>query len=300
MSHVIHGAEDSPVPEGPPADFAGQRVCVVPRPRVEAALRQPATRQLTVVDAGYYPHAAGHRRRRDRGSRDVVVIVCVAGRGTLEIDGSSYAVGPSSYAVLPAFVPHAYASSTDAPWTIWWVHLRGAEIGDLTRMLMPEGRPVARIRSADRAVALFDELLSLLERRLSPAHLLAASGVAWQLLTRLAADSALPSEDSPLEKAMHYLEARVDGNIRVGELAALVSLSPSHLTTLFRRATGAGPGAFHTGLKMARARTLLDTTTLPVADVAGEVGYADPLYFSRHFRRHHGVSPTAYRAQAKG
>jgi transcriptional regulator GlxA family with amidase domain len=51
---------------------------------------------------------------------------------------------------------------------------------------------------------------------------------------------------------------------------------------------------------MARARTLLDTTAMPIAEVASAVGYTDPLYFSRHFRRIHGVNPSGYRAQRKG
>jgi AraC family transcriptional regulator, arabinose operon regulatory protein len=291
---------ESPPNVGPPAAFAGQRVSVVPRPQVNVALRQPATRQLTVVDAGYYPLAAGHYRLREKGTRNVIVILCVNGTGTVEIGGTTYQMGPSSYAVLPAFVPHAYRSSTEKPWTIWWVHLLGAEIGDLTRILMHDHKPVVRIRSVDRAVALFDELLALLEKNLSPANILASSGVAWQLLTRLAADSALPNDGSPLERAMQYLENRVDGTIQVGELAALVGVSPSHLSALFRQATGSGPAAYHIATKMARARSLLDTTSLPVAEVAHLSGYADALYFSRHFRRHHGISPSTYRAQAKG
>jgi AraC family transcriptional regulator, arabinose operon regulatory protein len=292
-------SESRAVAEAPVA-FAGQRVSVVPRPQVAQALRQPATRQLTVVDAGYYPSAFGHERRRDKGTRNVIVMLCVSGTGTVEVEGASFQMGPSSYAVLPAFVPHAYRSSQDRPWTIWWVHLLGAEIGDLTRILMRDHRPVVRIRSVDRAVALFDELLALLERNLSPANILASSGVAWQLLTRLAADSSLPNDGSPLERAMQYLENRVDGTIQVGELAALVGVSPSHLSALFRQATGSGPAAFHIAVKMTRARSLLDTTSLPVAEVAHLAGYADALYFSRHFRRHHGISPSTYRAQAKG
>ena len=280
--------------------FPGQRVTVVPRPQVDRALWEPATRQLTVVDAGYYPRAADHFRRRATGTRDLVVLVCTAGSGVVEVAGATYAVGRSMYVVLPAFTPHAYRAAADDPWTIWWVHLRGAEIGELSRVLMPDGRPVARVRSATRAVGLIDELITLLERRLSPAHLLAASGIAWQLLTRLAADAALPADDSPLERAIRFLEERTDGVISVGELASLVGLSSSHLGTLFRRATGAGPAAFHTQLKMARARALLDGTARSVQDVAAEVGYADALYFSRLFRRHHGLSPTAYRAQSKG
>jgi transcriptional regulator GlxA family with amidase domain len=159
---------------------------------------------------------------------------------------------------------------------------------------------VGKLRSWDRVLALFDELVALLEGRLSPAHLLAASGVAWNLLARMSADTVLPAEGSALERAIRYLESRVEGSIRVSELASMVGVSPSHLTALFRESTGGGPGAFHTSLKMARARTLLDTTSMPISEVASAVGYADPLYFSRHFRRIHGVNPSEYRAQRKG
>lgn len=280
--------------------FQNQRLVVVPRPQVEAALNRAATRRLTVTDAGYFPAASGHRRARPRGAPETITILCVAGSGVVRMGRDSHTLAPAACIVIPANQPHEYVTSFDDPWTIWWLHVRGADAADLTSPILGRSQPVTRLRSVDRVVALFDELVSTLERRLSPAHLLTASGIAWHLLARIEADSVLPADGSPLERAMRYLESRVDGNIQVSELAAIVGMSPSHLSALFRRATGGGPGAFHTSLKMARARSMLDTTTMTVAEVAGAVGYPDPLYFSRHFRRVHGVNPTTYRAQHKG
>lgn len=280
--------------------FTNQRLCVVPRPQVAAALAQAGTRRLLVTDAGYFPSAEGHGRARPKGTPETIVILCTAGSGIVTLRGQPHALTPGACIVIPAGVPHQYVTSADNPWTIWWLHVRGNDVADLIELPASQERPVLRLRSLDRVVSLFDELVSLLERRLSPAHLLAASGVAWHLLARIIADSILPAEGSPLERAMRYLEARIDGTIQVKELAALVGMSPSHLSAQFREATGSGPNAFHTSLKMSRARGLLDTTTLPVAEVALGVGYADPLYFSRHFRRIHGMSPTKYRAQHKG
>ncbi|WP_353816213.1 AraC family transcriptional regulator [Agromyces sp. SYSU T00266] len=280
--------------------FEHQRLCVIPRPQVEAALDRPVTRRLMVTDAGYFPAASGHRRVRSRGANETIVILCVAGAGTVRMGSDSHALSPGSCLAIPAHRPHEYQASFEDPWTIWWLHVRGTDAAELTGTLLGNGQPMVRLRSLDRVIALFDELVSLMERRLSPAQLLAASGVAWNLLTRIAADSVLPADGSPLERAMRYLEARVDGSIQVAELASIVGMSPSHLSALFRQATGGGPGAFHTSLKMARARSLLDTTNLTVAEVAAAVGYADPLYFSRHFRRVHGVNPTTYRAHHKG
>lgn len=280
--------------------FENQRLCVVPRPQVEAALGKPGTRRLTVTDAGYFPSAAGHRRARRKGANETIVIVCVAGSGTVRMQDQSYVLSPAACLIIPAQCAHEYQASFDDPWTIWWMHVRGTDAAELTGPTLSPPQPLTRLRSVDRVVALFDELVTLLERRLSPVQLLSASGVAWNLLTRIAADSVQPADGSPLERAMRYLEARVDGTIHVAELAAIVGMSPSHLSALFRQATGGGPAAFHTSLKMARARSLLDTTTLPVAEIAAAVGYVDPLYFSRHFRRVHGMSPTTYRAHHKG
>jgi AraC family transcriptional regulator of arabinose operon len=280
--------------------FANQRLCVVPRPQVDAAATRAGTRRLLVTDAGYFPRALHHRRRRSRGAAETIVILCTAGRGTVTVDGQEFELSPSSCAVIPPFTSHEYAASDSDPWTIWWMHVRGADVADLIEPVLADRQPVLALKSVDRIAALFDELVGSLEQRTTPIHLLAAAGVAWHLLTRLAADSMLPASGSPLERAMRYLEARVEGTITVGELAAIVGLSPSHLSTLFRQATGGGPGAFHISLKMGRARTLLDTTSLPVAEVGAAVGYTDPLYFSRHFRRIHGVNPSTYRSEHKG
>lgn len=279
--------------------FPDERLCVVPRPQVEAALGQPVTRRLMVTDAGYFPAAAGHGRLRRQGAVETILILCVAGRGVVRFGGAEHVLSPGSCIALPAGVPHEYRASDGDPWTIWWLHVRGTDVADLTDPFRGS-QALIRLRSVERVVALFDELLTVLERRLSPAHLLIASGLAWSIFTRVAADSVLPADGSPLERAIRYLESRVDGSIRVPELAAMVGMSASHLSALFRQATGGGPGAFHTSLKMARARSLLDTTAAPVAEVAATVGYDDPLYFSRQFRRVHGVSPSIYRAQHKG
>ena len=280
--------------------FRGERMCVVPRPQVQAALLRPVTGRITVTDAGFFPRASGHGRLRRDGAQEAIVLLCTAGRGVVRIGVVEHSLTASWCAIIPAGVPHEYRADGDDPWTIWWVHLCGSDVAELTGPVLGAPRATSRLQAPERATALIDEIIGVLERRLSPAALVAAAGLAWQLLTRIAVDGVLPDDGSPLERAMRYLEERIDGSIPVGELAGMVGVSASHLSALFRRATGSGPAAFHTTLRMARARALLDTTTAGVAEVAAAVGYADPLYFSRHFRRLHGLSPSAYRAQAKG
>ncbi|MDT3316466.1 helix-turn-helix domain-containing protein [Microbacterium sp. KSW4-11] len=281
--------------------FEHQRLSVVPRPLVEAALSRPVTRRIVVTDAGYFPRASEHGRHRPAGAAETIVIVCVAGSGWVETDGQRMRVGTATAIVLPGGIPHSYGADRDDPWTIWWCHVRGTDVGDLLEAAgVTAERVTLSLRGVERVTALLDEISTSLARDTTPARLIAASGMAWRLFTQLAVDRLLPEHGTPLERALRYLEERVDGNVHVGELAAMVGVSPSHLAALFRDATGGGVIAHHLALKMARARHLLDTTDLPVAEVGRRVGIDDPFYFSRRFRLTHGVAPSAYREQRKG
>lgn len=281
--------------------FDHERLTVVPRPLVEAALGRPVTRRMIVTDAGSFPRAERHGRQRPTGAAETIVIVCVAGSGWVDHDGSRARVGPGGAIVIPGGVPHAYGASETDPWTIWWCHVRGTDVAELVDAAgIRRGELTLSLRSVDRITAQLDEIVSALERDTTPARLAATAGMAWRLFTLLVVDRILPEDGTPLERAMRYLEDRVDGRVQVAELAALVGLSPSHLAALFRGATGGGILAHHLSLKMARARRLLDTSDLTVAEIGRQVGMDDPFYFSRQFRKMHGVSPTAYRDTRKG
>ena len=71
-----------------------------------------------------------------------------------------------------------------------------------------------------------------------------------------------------------------------------------HLTTVVRRRTGRTVQEWIIERRMAEARSLLSDTELPVAEIAWRVGMFDPGYFSRQFRRTHGVSPREWRGRS--
>jgi AraC-like DNA-binding protein len=73
-------------------------------------------------------------------------------------------------------------------------------------------------------------------------------------------------------------------------------MTSGYLTTVVRRRTGRTVQDWIGERRMARARQLLAETDLPVGEIARRVGIADPGYFTRLFRRAHGVSPRNWRA----
>ena len=72
----------------------------------------------------------------------------------------------------------------------------------------------------------------------------------------------------------------------------MAGLGPDHLLVSFKAATGLPPHAFQVAARLARARDLL-LGGLGGAEVAAAVGFADQAHLIRHFRRAHGLTPTA-------
>ncbi|ALK34894.1 helix-turn-helix domain-containing protein [Burkholderia plantarii] len=92
-----------------------------------------------------------------------------------------------------------------------------------------------------------------------------------------------------------YIEARLAQPITLGELADLAALSEYHFSRMFRVSFGSPPHAWIAEQRLARARSLLRGTALPLAQVAAQCGYANAAHFSHRFRDAHGVAPTAFR-----
>jgi AraC-like DNA-binding protein len=99
--------------------------------------------------------------------------------------------------------------------------------------------------------------------------------------------------------ALRFVEHNCLRPISLGDVAAAVHRSPSHVTTAVKRATGRSVGAWIVEGRHAEARRRLLHTDEHVEIVAERVGYADPTHFIRSFRRAHGVTPAVWRSRAR-
>ncbi|WP_051388982.1 AraC family transcriptional regulator [Arthrobacter sp. 35W] len=282
--------------------FPGQRLLVLPRPLVRTALARPGTRALLVTDCGYFPRARAHGIKRVEPIQQAVVLLCTDGSGWCSVDGVDHRVHAGQVVLVRPGVPHSYGSDQDNPWTLWWMHLDGAELEDL---LGPGGAvgpaPVRTLPDLYRAVALLEEIVGQMERDVSQTSLFAATAGAWHFLAVLASGTeAAGPRSGTIDRAKAYLQTHIAERASVAELAAMARLSPSHFAALFRSQVGLPVLAYQTQLRMSRARELLDTTDLSVAGIAAAVGYPDAFYFSRQFRSVHGTTALRYRAQSKG
>jgi AraC-like DNA-binding protein len=121
------------------------------------------------------------------------------------------------------------------------------------------------------------------------------------LLTAYCDDrSCLPSARGGLapwqeHKVQRYIDENLVSTLPVGDLAALVSLSPSYFTRAFRRSFGAAPHAYIIKMRLDRARSLMLTTTEKLSQIALACGLSDQAHLCRWFRQVTGTTPGAWR-----
>lgn len=101
--------------------------------------------------------------------------------------------------------------------------------------------------------------------------------------------------DRRLRRAVELMQAQLDRELSLEEMAAAAYLSPFHFARLFKKATGTTPHAYLTALRLARAEILLAETDLSITEVAARVGYSSPSHFAKAFRQATGLAPRAFR-----
>ena len=99
-----------------------------------------------------------------------------------------------------------------------------------------------------------------------------------------------------LQAAIAHVAKQYLRPIPESEVARLCNMSPSRFCREFKAAFDVTFVEYLANHRMAQAKRLLANPSMPVADVAVAVGFSDPSYFTRVFKRQEGVAPSEYRA----
>jgi len=98
-----------------------------------------------------------------------------------------------------------------------------------------------------------------------------------------------------LLRARDLVDSRYEEPLDLPRLAREAHVSPRHFSRSFRQVFGETPHQYLLSRRLERARHLLRTTEMPVAEICLEVGFTSVGSFTTTFTRHIGVSPTTFR-----
>ena len=98
-----------------------------------------------------------------------------------------------------------------------------------------------------------------------------------------------------LKKAIALINENLHRDLKLVEMANLVTMSPYHFARMFKQSTGYTPHQYLVRQRLAKAKELLRYSDMAIADIGYTVGYKNPSHFAKVFRRHLKVTPKAYR-----
>lgn len=101
-----------------------------------------------------------------------------------------------------------------------------------------------------------------------------------------------------IKKATEYIRNNYRQKITLDDVAKAVYLSPCHLSKIFKQELGCTIMEFLTKVRIEEAKKLLRNPKYNVIQVADDLGFKDPGYFTKVFKRSEGITPSQYREKA--
>lgn len=245
--------------------------------------------------AGHYIRGAGYGRKRQGGTDDWLLVLTLAGTGRIQSGANELrAVEKSLFLIAPG-TTHDYGTARDAEtWEILWVHFHPkSEWIDL--LTWPSVGPgIFALHDSPHSEA-FENVVRLSSGFGTRDRLFAMNALEKLLLL---CDEQVPRSemrrDDRIRSTIDFVDANLQGPLSLTDLSERVHLSPSRFAHLFRQTMGIPPRQYVLQQRLQRARTLLERTSLGIAEVATEVGM-EPFYFTLRFKSETGVSPREFR-----
>ncbi len=231
-----------------------------------------------------------------RRTADWSLLLTLGGEGEVISAGTALRVVRGDLLLVEPGFPHRFRAGEE--WDLLWFHFLLPE--RLSALVpWPEAAPgVGRVRLAGRlfrhaAAALLEAHRSDLVRARNW-RLMAENRLENALLRASSAAAADTGVDPRIIRARRLLTDPA-GPVSIDRIAACCGMSRAVFYARFRETVGVSPRRCRELARLGRARQLLESTRLPVAEVARQCGMPDVYHFSNRFRKLEGISPSAYR-----
>ncbi|MFF2886586.1 AraC family ligand binding domain-containing protein [Paenibacillus sp. NPDC057967] len=235
----------------------------------------------------------------------------LSGRGIFELNGKSYELESGHTFLIKPGQLIRYESDDADPWHYRWIAFKGTEATALAAKAGLNTGDLQHNRLSDirRASTLYRCVFHALSGEGNSADLEAAGYL--QLLMAAYRKAAIAARRYPEETESHgeqlhqrvvrFLSAQYTHAVSIEAMADSLGYNRAYLSRVFKKKTGLSPVSFLLRLRLDRAKLMLrERPELTVGQVAASVGMQDALYFSKQFKKQHGLSPIAYRQDILG
>lgn len=239
------------------------------------------------------------RTFRPYGRTDFQLIYVAKGKGTFIIDGKENVVKEGSMVIYyPGESQNYFYYVSDSP-VIYWIHFSGSSASEFLKMNRINHSGIYYFGMKNELIIIFDKLIK--ELQIKQVNYFEMCNLYTKELITLISRNLAESMDtsykknSLLECSLEYFNDNYNTNINIKRYAESCNISCCWFIRSFKEYIGTTPTQYITNIRINKAKSLLNSNSLSVREIADLIGYENPLYFSRIFKKNVGMSPLAYR-----
>ncbi len=258
---------------------------------------------LTVCSCGIYRliHQAAMTTIRPKGRTDYQLLYITAGKAFFLL-GETEKELSAGHMILyrPGESQHYYYYVEDKP-EVYWIHFSGCDVSDILDKIGFFNTQILFCGISFQYLELFRQMILELQLK-RPCFEELLCHYLHQLFTEIHRGQLEISTEScryqkEMEATVHYFNEFFTKDISIEGYAKSLHMSVSWFIRSFRQYMGMPPMQYITSIRINKAKELLKNTDYSIQEISGLVGYENPLYFSRMFRKQTGISPSAYRKE---
>ncbi len=197
---------------------------------------------------------------------------------------------------------HSYNPNPSIGWESYWIGFKGPHIDDRVRAgFLSPTKPIYHIGFSDSIVSLYKQAYEAAAEEAAYSQQLMAGivnhliGMMYSLERTIELKSRSQMHVDMVNRARLRIRESLESSLTIQQVAEEMGVSYSNFRKLFKEFTGFSPAVYQQDLRLQRAKELLTTTNLSIKEIAYQLNFDSPDYFSAKFKSKTGRRPSELR-----
>ncbi|MGF1760087.1 AraC family transcriptional regulator [Photobacterium sagamiensis] len=253
-----------------------------------------------VLRAGHLVTDIDHRINR----RSVVgheFIYCINGAGWVDFRGKRHYIHKGQLVWLPVSETHFHCPDSKRPWEIYWFRVDGGKLNNIVDFLQVPQQPTFLIDDTDHVCQIFESIFEQMQSHTLLSDISCDKLISELLVMLLEIRSEPdkitqdPVKHRGLTSLIYAIHSHYSEDWDIARFAEYCQVGKSQVFRLFKSTFNQSPQKWLKNYRLTQARRMLVESEQSISEIAYQVGYKDPLHFSKDFRRTVGISPSLFR-----
>lgn len=196
---------------------------------------------------------------------------------------------------------HSYHPAENSKWKSYWIGYKGKNMDDRVKygFMLPE-KPIYHVGYSAEIIQLYDSAMKAAKEEAAYSQQRLAGivnnliGVMYSKERNIILNRDRNKVDI-INKARLIIREKLESRITIQEIAEQIGMGYSNFRKLFKEFTGVSPALYQQELRLQKAKELLSTTNTSIKEIAYQLNFDSPDYFSSKFKMKVGCKPSEYR-----